>query len=1330
MKKIQFILAGLLVALMTHISTSMAEDIDLYSGITSGAAIPNVLIVIDNAANFDAATSGACAYSDAPSTPVNMAGKLAGLEQCALNNVIDALPTNTDGTARVNIGLMVYGSTGVASSFPSAGCASSNDGGCLISQLTAMTATNKTALKALIKSWTTGNIKANAEGTALAMQEAWAYYAGSTGASGRSYTAIKPPAGCQNNFVIFLGNAYNNVGTPGDSGSPSTMLATAGATDTSTITIPYPQGAACNTSAPYYAMGNHTDSSGLYADEWTRFMYKNDLYGTLDNTQSITTYTIAALGASCKPNYPALLTSMALHGGGSYFPVSADSSGDIVQAFLKILNEVQAVDSVFSSSSLPVSVNAQGTFLNQIYMGMFRPDDAGLPRWVGNMKQYSFIATRSTAAPFDIRLSLGDSLGVNAISAAETGFITPNAVSYWTCGGSPSVRACSPVADLTGGFWANDPKGAGLAYDLADGDLVDKGGAAQMMRLASLTADYTTTPGSSTNPRKLYTYCPSGSGCNATLSNTTNVFDPTNAAITDTLLKVGPRTISSITSAATVSSGVSVSPGASGSPATVSITALSKSSSTVTATVSTTDASSLTGGMKLKINTGASKYDCNPCTVISVGTTSFTYSNSGGSGSATLPSVATIYSNFATVTKTSHGLSIGQLVTIKACTTHTALNNTVNTITAITTNNFTIALATSIGTTGADTACTYTPNIATATTTTSHGFATGESITISGITPSGYNGTWTITPTGATTFSYQYTDAAPLANSSTIGTATGTSVTRDGLIKWVRGEDNVGDEQGPGGAVTIRPSVHGDVLHSRPVALNYGGNTGVVVYYGANDGVYRAVNGNQTAAIGTTTAGGELWGFIPRDFFGKLKRLHTNSPDLLLPSTPSGILPAPESKDYFADGSTSVYQLLNADGTTNKAYIYLAMRRGGNFIYALDVSAPANPVFLWKIGQSGLTTPSGFTAGTDFAELGQTWSAPKVALIKGYNDGSGNAKPVMIFGAGYSTTQDTQPATADNVGRGVYIVDAVTGALVWRATYGTSSVCSGTATKAACTVLGMNHSIPSDITLMDRDNDGYIDRLYAADVGGNVWRIDLQRSGSATNNTPDFWRVNQVASLGGGGVPLRKFFFPPDVIPTSSFDAVIIGSGDREHPLSSTSTRDRIFVLKDTATGNDGSGLTTIANSDLYDATTTLYSAATGTNKGYFKDFLAGEKGVNAPLTVAGYTYYGTNQPIPPSSTSCTSNLGQAKGYRLDSLTGAVDSKVYYGGGLPPSPVAGVVNVRVQGESTDSSVPFCIGCGGNPSCVGVDCNSALGGGKPPINVPTSRTRTYWYQEID
>ena len=117
-------------------------------------------------------------------------------------------------------------------------------------------------------------------------------------------------------------------------------------------------------------------------------------------------------------------------------------------------------------------------------------------------------------------------------------------------------------------------------------------------------------------------------------------------------------------------------------------------------------------------------------------------------------------------------------------------------------------------------------------------------------------------------------------------TATSSASTDIGnLITWARGTDNLGNESGPGGTTTIRPSVHGDVLHSRPVALNYGGSPPrVVVYYGSNDGLLRAVEGKQTG----TGAGNELWAFVAPEILRKLNRLRQQSPTLVLPSNPAG----------------------------------------------------------------------------------------------------------------------------------------------------------------------------------------------------------------------------------------------------------------------------------------------------------------------------------------------------------------------------------------------------------------------------------------------------------
>ena len=105
--------------------------------------------------------------------------------------------------------------------------------------------------------------------------------------------------------------------------------------------------------------------------------------------------------------------------------------------------------------------------------------------------------------------------------------------------------------------------------------------------------------------------------------------------------------------------------------------------------------------------------------------------------------------------------------------------------------------------------------------------------------------------------------------------------------------------------------------------------------------------------------GGELWGFIPPEFIGKLSRLYANSPEVKLSTTPNGITPTPTPRDDFFDGSTTVMQD-QRNASSPRTIIYLTARRGGSLIYAMDVTDPLNPRYLWSRSNS------------DIPELGQT----------------------------------------------------------------------------------------------------------------------------------------------------------------------------------------------------------------------------------------------------------------------------------------------------------------------------------------------------------------------
>ncbi len=44
----------------------------------------------------------------------------------------------------------------------------------------------------------------------------------------------------------------------------------------------------------------------------------------------------------------------------------------------------------------------------------------------------------------------------------------------------------------------------------------------------------------------------------------------------------------------------------------------------------------------------------------------------------------------------------------------------------------------------------------------------------------------------------------------------------------------------------------------------------------------------------------------------------------------------------------------------------------------------------------------------------------------------------------------------------------------------------------------MDFAVPSDITLIDFDGNGFVDRLYFGDTGGQVWSVDTRNANPTT----------------------------------------------------------------------------------------------------------------------------------------------------------------------------------------------------------------------------------------
>lgn len=540
---------------------------------------------------------------------------------------------------------------------------------------------------------------------------------------------------------------------------------------------------------------------------------------------------------------------------------------------------------------------------------------------------------------------------------------------------------------------------------------------------------------------------------------------------------------------------------------------------------------------------------------------------------------------------------------------------------------------------------------------------------------------------------------------------------RQKIINWARGQD-VDDEHTTDSieptatsSTAMRPSVHGDVVHSRPVAINFGSDSDpdVVVFYAGNDGVFRAINGNRpgehasAGEIDGVAPGGELWGFVPPEFHKHFKRLYDNSVPISFPNVTIG---SPEPKPYAVDGAITAYRQ-DSDAT-----VFATMRRGGRAVYAFNVSAshPSDIDLAWKIGCSDSQCTD-----AEFNDLGQTWSPVKPFTAKGYSS-AGTPQPLLIMGGGYDPCEDAKPHTCTTSSKGhkVYVLDAATGDVERSFT--------------------TERGVIAEVAVVPDLTTGLALYAYVVDLGGNVYRIDI---GDAE---PDDWTMTKIASLGCDAANSsctynRKFMFAPDILLENGTYILLLGSGDREKPREYESTvQNYFFMLKDKP--QDATWLSS-ESGNCSDAVLCLNSLTpilddqTPTNeqlaakKGWYLGLNATEQVVTAAITIFGNVTFSTHEPERAAPGLCSANLGLARVYNISFVNaGSPNSNNERSQelppdiGLPPSPVAGLVTL-----DDGRTVPFCIGC---------TADSPLEGSEPkipPSSLPAQpKNRVYWYIE--
>ena len=464
----------------------------------------------------------------------------------------------------------------------------------------------------------------------------------------------------------------------------------------------------------------------------------------------------------------------------------------------------------------------------------------------------------------------------------------------------------------------------------------------------------------------------------------------------------------------------------------------------------------------------------------------------------------------------------------------------------------------------------------------------------------------------------------------------------------------------------------GDPLHSEPRLINFG--------YQGND--YAAAEADpdlQNNLVFTATNDGAMHVIDPVDGSERF----TWMPAEEMARTESRFYPAalnyadPQRSTYGLDGGITVWRRPKSDGSGDPehVFLYVGQRRGGEAYYALDVTTafdttPA-PKLLWKIDSSQAA----------FTNLGQSWSAPTLTQVMI----DGVKVPVLVFGGGYSPTDHDSAgniSTGDAKGNSIYMVNAFNGKLIWSASD------SGATTNNS----DMKWAIPSSISAVDYDYDGLLDYLYASDLGGQVFRIDIDNSNDGvTGGTTDLVkRVTTVAKLGtsdasASGISDHRRFFSEPVVSLGERNGsevlqIIIGSGYRAHPLDEQ-TDDSIYAIDDTSVLND-TAATTVTRANLLDVTTNLSPSASDFSgkAGWYIDLTnSGEKVLSAAVISSGVIYITSYLPDSVYTSECSRVVGSSRLYAVNVLDGspALDfngdgkldrSRDIALPGLPPSP--------------------------------------------------------------
>jgi type IV pilus assembly protein PilY1 len=210
----------------------------------------------------------------------------------------------------------------------------------------------------------------------------------------------------------------------------------------------------------------------------------------------------------------------------------------------------------------------------------------------------------------------------------------------------------------------------------------------------------------------------------------------------------------------------------------------------------------------------------------------------------------------------------------------------------------------------------------------------------------------------------------------------------------------------------------------------------------------------------------------------------------------------------------------------------------------------------------------------------------------------------------------------------------------------------------------MDRAIPNEVRVIDLSGDGLADRMYATDLGGQIWRFDITNG----NAPASLVAGGVIAQLGAEGLATptaadtRRFYNAPDVslitedLQQRRYIAISVGSGYRAHPFDLTAA-DRFYSVRDKnvfnqLTQNTYDNQSIITDSDLVEVSGATQTVITANDSGWKFTLPANEKVLADSLTFDDQIFFTSFTPDSSAAQTCSAGKGTNFLYRMSAVNG------------------------------------------------------------------------------